>query len=457
MDGRLSAFLGMWGPDIVLAVAGAWLFCEAGRGECRPCAGQARPSREAPPLRRRAVSSPPRRPSRRSGPPASAPLSAFPASSTGMSRGNSWPSWPSSSRPSPPRPSWSPSSKAWTTPSSAASRSDSCVRYVWFKLPGVPGLPPARGRPDGGPPRARLPGPDERGHGHEGQRHQRLPDGPAGPRPRGGRGRPGLPRPGARRAGLPRQGRGGLERRSTTCRPAATAISTATGSSAGSGDRIYHYDYFEPGSSTFSRLSVFDIDAGRWALVRRVFAEKATFEGNDLVYRRRLDQGFHDRPGPALSSARPSGRLDAAGDKERLPRALEGAPADDPRRAAALHGRGPGPWAFRPSGSGPSWPRRSPCRSSAWSWPCWPSPSASGWAGRGPSSASVSAWSSPWPIGGRSRVFRSLGVAGALTPFLGAWGANLLFGLAGDRRPAQAADIKNRGSNLTPISREMGH
>jgi lipopolysaccharide export LptBFGC system permease protein LptF len=32
---------------------------------------------------------------------------------------------------------------------------------------------------------------------------------------------------------------------------------------------------------------------------------------------------------------------------------------------------------------------------------------------------------------GTFAVFRSLGSAGVLTPFLGAWGANLIFGLAG--------------------------
>jgi len=32
---------------------------------------------------------------------------------------------------------------------------------------------------------------------------------------------------------------------------------------------------------------------------------------------------------------------------------------------------------------------------------------------------------------GTFAVFRSLGGAGLLTPFLGAWGANVLFGLAG--------------------------
>jgi LPS export ABC transporter permease LptF/LPS export ABC transporter permease LptG len=40
-------------------------------------------------------------------------------------------------------------------------------------------------------------------------------------------------------------------------------------------DRIYHYEYFDPTSSAFSRLSVFEIDGRRWALASRLYAEKA--------------------------------------------------------------------------------------------------------------------------------------------------------------------------------------
>lgn len=40
--------------------------------------------------------------------------------------------------------------------------------------------------------------------------------------------------------------------------------------------RIFHYRYFDPISSSFSQISVFDIDPKTWELKRRIFAEKAT-------------------------------------------------------------------------------------------------------------------------------------------------------------------------------------
>jgi LPS export ABC transporter permease LptG/LPS export ABC transporter permease LptF len=46
--------------------------------------------------------------------------------------------------------------------------------------------------------------------------------------------------------------------------------------------RIYHYSYYEPGSGVFSQLSVFDIDLSSWSLQRRFYAEKARLEGNSL-------------------------------------------------------------------------------------------------------------------------------------------------------------------------------
>jgi LPS export ABC transporter permease LptF/LPS export ABC transporter permease LptG len=47
-------------------------------------------------------------------------------------------------------------------------------------------------------------------------------------------------------------------------------------------DRIYHYEYFDPATSVFSRLSVFDIDTGRWSIARRICAEKASIGANGL-------------------------------------------------------------------------------------------------------------------------------------------------------------------------------
>ena len=47
-------------------------------------------------------------------------------------------------------------------------------------------------------------------------------------------------------------------------------------------NRIYHYSYFEPASGAFSQLSVFDLSPSSWSLVRRLYAEKGRIGGNEL-------------------------------------------------------------------------------------------------------------------------------------------------------------------------------
>jgi LPS export ABC transporter permease LptF/LPS export ABC transporter permease LptG len=47
-------------------------------------------------------------------------------------------------------------------------------------------------------------------------------------------------------------------------------------------NRIYHYDFFDPRKSVFSRLSIFDLDLGSWSLVRREYAEKAFLSDDRL-------------------------------------------------------------------------------------------------------------------------------------------------------------------------------
>ncbi len=198
---------------------------------------------------------------------------------------------------------------------------------------------------------------------------------------------------------------------------------------AGSGDRVYHYDLFEPGTSTLGRLSVFDIDAGRWALVRRTFAEKATFEGNDLVYRDGWIRDFTATSGPPFVRTE-RGRVDAAGDKgvfdEPWKEPLQMTLGDLRRYAAEVRAMGfPAvrlradaaqkialpfvslimallavPFGFRMGRKGTL-------------------------VGVGLSVVIAMAY---W---GTFAVFRSLGGAGVLPPFLGAWGANILFGLGG--------------------------
>jgi LPS export ABC transporter permease LptF/LPS export ABC transporter permease LptG len=197
----------------------------------------------------------------------------------------------------------------------------------------------------------------------------------------------------------------------------------------GNAGRIYHFDYFEPGSSTFGRLSVFDIDARRWALVRRTFAEKAGFEGDALVYRDGWTRDYAASAGPSFSRSA-VGRVDAARDMD-----LFRAPWQEPlqmtfgdlrRYTAEVRAMGfPAvrlraelaqkvslpfvslimallavPFGFRMGRKGTL-------------------------VGFGLSVVIAMAY---W---GTYALFRSLGTAGQLTPFLAAWGANILFGLAG--------------------------
>lgn len=55
-----------------------------------------------------------------------------------------------------------------------------------------------------------------------------------------------------------------------------------------SGDRFYHYSYFDPKTSAFNRLEIFDLDIAHWTVTRRVFAEKAVLKGESL----RLENGW---------------------------------------------------------------------------------------------------------------------------------------------------------------------
>lgn len=52
--------------------------------------------------------------------------------------------------------------------------------------------------------------------------------------------------------------------------------------------RIFHYSYFEPSSGGFSQLSILEIDPSSWLLKGRTYADKARLEGHVL----RLSQGW---------------------------------------------------------------------------------------------------------------------------------------------------------------------
>ncbi len=50
-------------------------------------------------------------------------------------------------------------------------------------------------------------------------------------------------------------------------------------------DRVFHYDFFDPVSGSFSKLSVFEIDGPRWTLTRRLSFERARLKGDRLTGR----------------------------------------------------------------------------------------------------------------------------------------------------------------------------
>ena len=195
------------------------------------------------------------------------------------------------------------------------------------------------------------------------------------------------------------------------------------------GDRIYRAEYFDPGPGAFGRLTVLDIEPGRWALARRFFAEKAAFDGDAVVYQNGWTRDFTAGSGAAFSRSA-SGRIPLAGDKaaflepskeppqmtlselRRYAREVRAMGFPDDRLRAELARKTAlpfvslimallaVPFGFRMGRKGTL-------------------------VGVGLSIAVAMAY---W---GAFAIFRSLGGAGTLTPFLGAWGASLVFGLAG--------------------------
>ncbi len=195
------------------------------------------------------------------------------------------------------------------------------------------------------------------------------------------------------------------------------------------GNRIYHYDYFEPGSLTFSRISIFDIDPGRWALARRFFAEKATFEKDALIYREGWVRDFAAAAGPPFVREE-SGSLAVDEEKAVFLKAwkepLQMTLGELRKYAAEVRGMGFRAGRLRAElGQKTSLPLVSLIMALL-AVPFGFSMGKKGTlVGVGLSVVLAMAY---W---GTFAIFRSLGSAEVLTPFLGAWGANLLFGLAG--------------------------
>lgn len=196
-----------------------------------------------------------------------------------------------------------------------------------------------------------------------------------------------------------------------------------------SGDRVYHYDYLDPASGAIGRLSVFDIDARRWALARRFCAERAVLEDGAISFRDGWTRDFTAAAGPTFVRSA-WGRIAAAEGKAAF---LE--PSREPaqmtlaelgRYAAEVRRLG---FPARRLQAERAQKTALPFVSLVMALLAVPFGFRMGRKGTlvgiGLSVAAAMAY---WAV---FAVFRSLGLAGALTPFLGAWGANLIFGLAG--------------------------
>jgi len=195
------------------------------------------------------------------------------------------------------------------------------------------------------------------------------------------------------------------------------------------GDRIYHFEYFEPGSSSFSRLSVFEIDPGRWTLTRRTYAERASLGPAGFELRKGW---FRDFSGGAAKpfAVREAWELTVPVDRGAFTRERK-----EPQQMTYAELRD---YASEVRATGFEATRllvdlrgkvAFPLASLVMTVLAIPFAFSMGkrgaLAGIGLSIVLAACY---W---GAFSVLRSLGYTGVLMPFLAAWGANLVFGLAG--------------------------
>ncbi len=195
------------------------------------------------------------------------------------------------------------------------------------------------------------------------------------------------------------------------------------------GDRIYHYDYFDPAASEFSRLSVFDLDIDGWSLRRRTFAEKAVLASDAFLFERGWSRDYQGGDGPAFAR-RQRGEIATREGRTTFLKARR-----DPLqmtwselRGYAAEVRAMGFRAIRlrvELGQKTALPFVSLVMALL------AVPFAFSMGRKGTLTgigASVVIAMAYW---GAFAVFRSLGTTEVLPPWLAAWGANLIFGLAG--------------------------
>ncbi len=195
------------------------------------------------------------------------------------------------------------------------------------------------------------------------------------------------------------------------------------------GDRIYHYVYLDSASLSFSRLSVFDIDTRRWTLDRRIYADRARLGGTVLTLRHGWIRDFSASAAVPFALREEWQLAGAEGQSDFLREWKEPQQmtyGELRRYAAEVQRMGFEATRLRVDLQGKL---AFPLASLIMTILAIPF---SFWMGRKGTlvgiGLSVLLAVAYW---GAFAVLRSLGYAGAFPPVLAAWGANLVFGLAG--------------------------
>lgn len=69
-------------------------------------------------------------------------------------------------------------------------------------------------------------------------------------------------------------------------------------------DRIFHYDFFDPIASVLSRVSVFDIDGSDWTMTRRAFGERGYLDDERLILVNSWTRDFREEGPQAFRTER---------------------------------------------------------------------------------------------------------------------------------------------------------
>lgn len=195
-------------------------------------------------------------------------------------------------------------------------------------------------------------------------------------------------------------------------------------------DRIFHYDIFDPPSGRFGRFTVYELDGRAWTLKSRASADEALLGDAGLVLSRGWERIFPSAGGPGRFEARRSWRLERG-----EPRTTFVKDVEEPGQMTYAELRR---YTDDASRAGFETTRLKVDLATKLSFPLAglvmtliAVPFAFAMGRRGTLVGIGLSLAIAMVYWGAIGVFRSLGYVGFLGPFLAAWGPDLIFGLAG--------------------------